>query len=257
MVRFVPINMEGMFRREPIPRIMISSFRPLPRQVFTCAHELGHYWVGHGFTIDELKQADERYDGRPPEEILADSFAATILMPALGLRYALAVRDLNGATLTPEAVYTIACDFGVGYETLIKHLWWGMDEIGETEAKQLLRSSPKSIREAATGDSTSKRILMVDQKGLAATMDTFVGAHIVAPVGAEADPGGLSFIERRGEQDIFQIMKQGTFELHIPGRENVLSIRGTRPNYSEDDRDRECFIGLARYRHLSEEDENV
>ena len=56
-VRFNDINMEGMYDRQPKPRIHISALRPLARRAFTCAHELGHHVFGHGSTLDELRDA--------------------------------------------------------------------------------------------------------------------------------------------------------------------------------------------------------
>src|SRR3546814_1820714 len=79
-VRFNDINMEGMYDRTTKPRIHISALRPLARRAFTCAHELGNHVFGHGSTIDELRDDHLKNSSRPPEEILADSFAAFILI---------------------------------------------------------------------------------------------------------------------------------------------------------------------------------
>src|SRR5258707_15068801 len=54
-VRFVDVNMEGIYERGPPARILLSPYRPLVRRTFNCAHELGHHRFGHGSTIDELK----------------------------------------------------------------------------------------------------------------------------------------------------------------------------------------------------------
>jgi Zn-dependent peptidase ImmA (M78 family) len=256
-VRFVPINMEGMFRRQPTPQIMVSAFRPLPRQIFTCAHELGHFWMGHGSTIDELKSSAEQYDGRPPEEIVADAFGAAVLMPTIGLRYALAIRGVGGTDLAPETVYTIACDFGVGYDTLINHLLWGVREIGEAKAKQLRRSPPQVMRKTIIGDAGKQHMLMVDAECKAKTMDTMVGSHVVTPRGSISNEKCLTFVERRDDYDIFQVIRQGTSELQISGRSHPIHIRGTKPNHPDEANDAEYYVGLAHYRHLEEEDDDV
>jgi hypothetical protein len=66
-VRFLPVSMEGFYRKGSPPRVMLSALRPLARRAFTCAHEIGHHWFGHGSTIDEL-QGDDRHDSDIPEE---------------------------------------------------------------------------------------------------------------------------------------------------------------------------------------------
>src|SRR5216683_49297 len=57
-VQFVPISMEGMYKRGDPPHILLSALRPPGRRVFTCAHELGHDVFGHGFTIDQMFEED-------------------------------------------------------------------------------------------------------------------------------------------------------------------------------------------------------
>jgi hypothetical protein len=39
-VRFVDVNMEGIYERGPPARILLSPYRPLVRRTFNCAHEL-------------------------------------------------------------------------------------------------------------------------------------------------------------------------------------------------------------------------
>lgn len=256
-VRFVDINMEGMFRRGQTPGIAVSALRPLPRQAFTCAHELGHYWLGHGSTIDELKIISEQYDGRPPEEILADGFASALLMPAIGIRYALAMRDAEGGHLLPETAYTIACDFGVGYDTLISHLQWNLREISEETAKQLRLTTPQDIREKILGNTHKQHMLMVDAYCQAETMDTLVGSHVIAPQGSKGNSKGLHPVACHNGREVFQVTQQGGFELEIFGRDAPLMIRGTRPNTPDDGKEAKYFVGLARFRHLEEEGNDV
>src|SRR5271165_5260786 len=39
-VRFLPVSMEGFYRKGSPPRVMLSALRPLARRAFTCAHEI-------------------------------------------------------------------------------------------------------------------------------------------------------------------------------------------------------------------------
>ena len=61
-VRFVDVNMEGMYQRSAAPRIFISSLRPVARRAFNCAHELGHHLFGHGSTVDQLYEELSKED---------------------------------------------------------------------------------------------------------------------------------------------------------------------------------------------------
>src|SRR5262245_48455737 len=85
-VRFVDINMEGMYRGGERPNILLSALRPLPRRVFTCAHELGHHVFGHGSTIDMLVEEAEQDGVFKPREFLVDTFGGFLLMPTVGVR---------------------------------------------------------------------------------------------------------------------------------------------------------------------------
>ncbi|WP_312018078.1 IS630 family transposase [Bradyrhizobium sp. sBnM-33] len=115
VVRFNNINMEGMYQRGLPPRIHLSARRPLPRRTYNCAHELGHHVFGHGSSIDELREDAKAHPWEDPKEFLADTFAGFILMPIIGLRRAFSVRRWAPETATPAQIFTIPCEFGVGY----------------------------------------------------------------------------------------------------------------------------------------------
>ncbi len=80
-LRFIPIpSMEGVYKRQPSPVILVSSLRPAGRQALTGAHELGHHVYGHGVAVDEASESA----GREPdasvhaEEYLADRFGGIV-----------------------------------------------------------------------------------------------------------------------------------------------------------------------------------
>lgn len=84
-----------MYQRGTPQRIHLSSLRPLARRAFNCAHELGHHLLGHGSSIDELRENQLVRPWDVPDEYSADTFAAYALMPTLGLRNAFAKRGLK------------------------------------------------------------------------------------------------------------------------------------------------------------------
>ena len=141
-VRFNNINMEGMYQRGAPPRIHLSARRPLPRRAYNCAHELGHHVFGHASSIDELREDAKENPWEDPKEFLADTFAGFTLMPIMGLRRAFATRGWKPETATAAQMFSIACDFGVGYGTLLTHLSAGVNMISRSRAVAL-RASPR------------------------------------------------------------------------------------------------------------------
>jgi len=182
-VRFTDINMEGMYDRVPKPRIHLSSLRPLPRRVFTCGHELGHHEFGHGSTIDEMREEAEALRTDSPDEFLANCFSAFTLMPIIGLRGAFARRGCTAVTADEVQIFTVACNFGVGYATLVSHLAYGIGEITAARSRQLLKSSPKSIRCKLLGDNSAEPLVLVDGLWVARAVDAEVGTSILLPHG--------------------------------------------------------------------------
>src|ERR1051326_1897597 len=53
-LQFIDVpTLEGMFLHEPeTTRVCVCAHRPWGRQRFTAAHELGHYFFGHGSQVD-------------------------------------------------------------------------------------------------------------------------------------------------------------------------------------------------------------
>ena len=160
-VRFNYINMEGMYQRGAQPRIHLSARRPLPRRAFNCAHELGHHKFRHGTSIDELREDAKSKPWEDPKEFLADTFAGFMLMPTIGLRRAFKVRGWTPATATPAQMFMIACDFGVGYNTLRAHPSAGVSMLAPGRAKHLLKRTKlkRDTRRDAGAHSAASRIV--------------------------------------------------------------------------------------------------
>ena len=142
-VLFTDYSMEGCYLRSDRPLIKVSALRPIGRRAFNCAHELGHHAFGHGSRIDELQADDEQGTSNDPEEFLANAFAGFLLMPKIAVRGAFTRRGWKAVDAQAPQVFTVACHFGVGYETLVSHLAYGLQEI------------PRAGGGAAKGSATS------------------------------------------------------------------------------------------------------
>ena len=242
VVRFVDVNMEGMYQRSSAPRIFISSLRPVARRAFSCAHELGHHLFGHGSTVDQLYEERSKEDRDQPNEILVNAFAAFTLMPTLGLRDAFTRRKLNSARATPEQLFAIASNFGVGYATLVNHMAYGVETISPLRANELLKSSPKAIRASLLGTPTEVPLVVADEHWSANTLDLEVDSLVLLPAGTSIDASVLAPKGSVGGMELFQALTPGIRRATVPGTQWATFIRVSRARY----------VGLAKYRHLED-----
>ncbi len=241
-VRFNDINMEGMYDKSPRPRIHISALRPLARRNFTCAHELGHHVFNHGSSIDELREEHAQYSDRPPEEILADTFAAFLLMPTLGLREAFTRRNLDPNKASATELYAIACNFGVGQSTLVNHLAYAAGMITLARRTTLGRITPKMIRTEVLDEIVSEPLTIADQFWSAATLDMEEGALLLLPSGVVVDTAMLMPERSLSSGRLFRAAKAGISRIAIPGTNWATYVRIAKRQY----------VGLAKYRHLED-----
>ena len=241
-VRFNNINMEGVYQRVP-PRIHLSARRPLPRRAFNCAHELGHHAFGHGSSIDELRQDATGYPWKDPKEFLADTFAGFLLMPTAGLRRAFADRGWNSTTATPAQLFLVACDFGVGYGTLLTHLSATVEMISRARAAALGRVTPKAIRADILGRATSEPLVVADRHRLCPTLDAEVTNLLLLPPGTETTGAGLAYEQDLDSGRLFRAIRPGIVSAYANGGTWSLFVRVAPLSY----------VGLARYRHLEDD----
>ncbi|MBT1159637.1 ImmA/IrrE family metallo-endopeptidase [Aminobacter anthyllidis] len=241
-VVFLGASMEGFYFKGPPGRILLSGLRPVPRRAFTCAHELGHHWFGHGSTMDELKE-DERSESNKPEEVLANGVAAFFLMPTAGIRGAFARRGWNIAAPTPVELFVVACEFGVGYLTLLNHLSYTLREINGTTRTELGKWSPQRVRRLLLSEEYDS-LIVVDCHARAATFDVEKGAAILLPLDARADGVALEHIRTSAEYEVYRAAKRGCASIT---RENQAFEVRVMPKLYE---------GPAGNRFLEDPDEN-
>ena len=247
MVRFNNFNMEGMYQRGLPPRIHLSARRPLPRRTYNCAHELGHHVFGHGSAIDELREDAKAHPWEDPKEFLADTFAGFILMPIIGLRRAFSVRGWTPETATPAQVFAIACEFGVGYSTVLTHLSAGVDLLSRSRAVALRRVTPKALRMRILGACTPEPLIVADHHRTAPTLDVEVNMLLLLPPGTEVKDDGLAFERDLAAGRLFRAIKPGIFS--ASAGEWAVFVRIAPIQKSEP----YGYVGLARYRHLEED----
>jgi Zn-dependent peptidase ImmA (M78 family) len=95
------------------PTVFLNGRRPLVRQRFTLAHELGHHILGHGSSVDDARalEGDGAVGGQAMDERCANAFAAELLIPPDAARAWVAAAGADAASL--ETVVRFAAAFGV------------------------------------------------------------------------------------------------------------------------------------------------
>jgi Zn-dependent peptidase ImmA (M78 family) len=243
-VQFVDISMEGLYVRSKRPLIQVSALRPLPRRVTNCAHELGHHVFGHGSTIDELQEESAANSALNPNEFLANAFAGFFLMPLLAVRRAFTLRGWRPETATAEQCFVVACSLGVGQETLIQHMAFGLRIISATQAQALLRTRLPAIRRGLLGEHAAERLLVIDRHHAMPTADTEVGTHVLLPAGTEAEFDGLAPVAELPAGRLFLARRPGPVRVYDPSGAWAVVIRVARYQY----------VGWSQNRHLELEE---
>jgi hypothetical protein len=176
-----------------------------------------------------------------PKEFLADTFAGFTLMPIIGLRRAFTVRGWTPETATPAQMFTIACDFGVGYATLLTHLSVGVNMLSRGRAAALKRVTPKALRVDILGALTPEPLIVADHHRAAPTLDAEVKTLVLLPAGTEAAGAGLAFERDLAGGRLFRAISPGIVQASVVSWAAFVRIAP------------EAYVGLAQYRHLEED----
>jgi Zn-dependent peptidase ImmA (M78 family) len=245
-VQFVDdVSMEGVYAALQKPTILISSLRPLARRAYTCAHELGHHFFKHGSTIDELRE-DDSQARLQPNEFLAETFAGYLLMPAQGIRRAFTSLGTSPDKASPEEVFAVSVNFGVGYETLISHLAHSLKLVSQHHASELSSVKLNQVRKSILGYATKDSLVVANSNYLSETLDVEVGTLVLLPASTTCDMPALLAVEREVPAGrIFRAAKPGLARVSLPSNNLGLIVRISKHQYA----------GLARYRHLEDDDD--
>jgi predicted secreted protein len=147
---FQPLDrLYGAYRRHDTPGIVIHSGHPHRLQRFTAAHELGHHLLGHDISVDAHDEVEQPSAGLPAQEIEAQAFASTFLMPVQLVNRGLAHIGLQHkpGSITPEEAYRLSLDLGSSYMATVTQLR-ALDRITFGVAQDLLKVSPITIKTA-------------------------------------------------------------------------------------------------------------
>jgi hypothetical protein len=231
-------TLEGMYEAER-RAIMLGSSRPAGRRRFTCGHELGHHAFNHGTSLDQLR--GPHTDSSSPDEFLADSFAAALLMPKTAIDASINRRGWGRRQFTPQMLWVLSQDLGVGYETLVLHLNLVIRYLSGAATAQLQKKKPADLRDEFAGFAVRHDAYPVDEHWGARPVDLEVGDLVLGPLsiteGTSVEPPAIP-------KPHLVAVRPGTTKLRLPnGR--ALTARVAKRDY----------FGRAQFRHEEEVEE--
>src|ERR1051326_3103418 len=207
-VKFCGGNSFGGMYAKAARTVLVPALRPAGRRAFTCGHELCHWFYGHGEHIDSLDDVQFGHESTPQER-LANCYSGYLLMPPWAVMEAFSKRGLKPETASPLELYCIACQFGVGYETIVQHLRWSLEMVDQHRADELLKSSPKQIRESLLGVARTRHLLVVDRHWTNVPVDLQVGEMAILPGKVRLEGSAAHEVERHELGSVIEAVVPG------------------------------------------------
>jgi len=242
-VRFIDVSMEGMYvsiEDAEDQVILISSLRPLPRRVYTCAHELGHHLFGHGSKVDGLNDENASKSYYDKDEQLVDSFAGAFLMPLAGVEAEFTKRCWNPHTASPVQFFTISSIFGTGYTTLVTHCRIN-GIISEAEAIILTKHKPAKLLQQAMGKAiANSHFKIIDGRSDIPVIDLEVDNYLFLPPSACIEGDHMIKLGETQYGNAFIAQRPGIVRAVSSEKAHFIRIQNIG------------YVGLAENRHLED-----
>ncbi|AZE39153.1 hypothetical protein C4K06_6165 [Pseudomonas chlororaphis subsp. aureofaciens] len=181
----------GAFLGDETPGILVNVDRPAGLIHMTCAHELGHFFMGHGNSADE-----KIYYGSKAAlvEQEADQFGYNLLVPRkLIVKIMQRKHWKREALFRPDIMYQLALRMGVSYEaaawSLSRHNVMNADQV-----QQILRTTPAMIKKALLGDrliDARKEVWLLDSDDQTSILEPRPDDQLVVRLPSHASSGYL------------------------------------------------------------------
>ena len=189
-LRFIKIpSFEGMYVADQ-NLVLISAERPEGRKRFTCAHEIGHHVLGHGTVIDEIVESGSDKG----EELEADLFASTLLMPSSAVTRAISRIGTEARNITPDNAYVLSKYFGVSYLAFVRHIFSNLRLTPYNQYQSLRNSKLPQIRHSICGFETKNQVFSIGAWWEEKALELEVGDIILSSMPLDVD--GPQLIEQ-------------------------------------------------------------
>lgn len=198
----------GAFIRDEVSGILINSERSAGLIHMTCAHELGHYFMGHG------SKADDSLDYGPQaarQEQEADWFAYQLLAPRALLAHVLRRKHWSVQSLKdPSILYQLSLRLGISYTAAA----WSLARqklMTPADVKQLVSVQPLDIKQEVLGGQPfdpCKEVWLLDEHDRASVLEPRIEDEIVVRLKSHAGAGYLWSLDELASEG-FQIRAIG------------------------------------------------
>jgi Zn-dependent peptidase ImmA (M78 family) len=143
----------GGFIRESSPGILVNLARPRGMVHMTCAHELGHFFLGHETIMDREIEYSATAD---VIERQADQFAYSLLAPQWLIAHIARAKQWGSSQLeNPQNIYQLSLRLGASYTATA----WTLERlrlIRSGVASEVVRIPPQSIKKQLLGNAVLK-----------------------------------------------------------------------------------------------------
>ncbi|MBJ2285831.1 ImmA/IrrE family metallo-endopeptidase [Pseudomonas sp. MF6755] len=181
----------GAFVREDCPGILVNSARSAGLIHMTCAHELGHYFMGHQSALDETIDYGGQAEVMEQE---AETFGYHLLVPRPLLGIICKRKGWDKASLTnPHVLYQMSLRLGVSYSaaawSLVRHKILAYDVV-----QGLLKVQPASIKQSLLQGQlpdASKDVWLFDEADQSSVLEPRPDDHLVVRLKSHASAGYL------------------------------------------------------------------
>lgn len=181
----------GAFIRDQRSGILLNSARSAGLIHMTCAHELGHYFMGHETTVDETIE----YGSKAVEmEQEAEAFGYHLLVPRALLMNVCRRKGWNIQSIQdPFNLYQLALRLGVSYAaaawSLTRHEYVDYDAV-----QRLLKTTPASIKQSLFKSplpDATKEVWVFDERDQSSVLEPRPDDHLIVRLKSHASAGYL------------------------------------------------------------------
>lgn len=207
----------GAFIRDDVSGILINSERSAGLIHMTCAHELGHYFMGHDTTGDDSLDYGPQAARHEQE---ADWFAYQLMVPRALLAHVMRRKGWTMQSLgDPRRLYQLSLRLGISYTAAA----WSLARyklMAIAEVNRLLKVQPSDIKQALLAGKAfdaRKDVWLLDERDRDSVLEPRAEDQMIVRLRSHASAGYLWSLDELASAG-FRIEPT-----HTPSKEAILT----------------------------------